>query len=128
MVEGFQGIHGTTPYFYALECRACIGDMMCNVMPLGFQDVIFLFQCIILSILKIIIPDTRSTTAIASLFSSAHPFGHKRSSVPLDLLCAIDKPTRGGRKQLAKGNLSVCLQDPQDVLGCNTSGERVEKL
>lgn len=37
MVEGFQGIHGTTPYFYALECRARIGDMMCNVMPLGFQ-------------------------------------------------------------------------------------------
>lgn len=31
---------------------------MCNVMTLGFQDVIFLFHCIILSILKIIIPDT----------------------------------------------------------------------
>lgn len=43
MVEGFQGIHGTTPNFYALECRARIGDMMCNVMPLGFPDVIFLF-------------------------------------------------------------------------------------
>lgn len=83
---------------------------MCNVMTLGFQDVIFLFHCIILSILKIIIPDTGSTTAIASLFSSAHPFGHKRSSVPLDLLCAIDKPTRGGRKQLAKGNLSVAYK------------------